>query len=129
VAVLLPWASGTLLLALDGRRRVVAWLMVAMLGASFGVLVVLAVEVLTQGSRQVVTGGWAPGIGIVLRADALGIVFALLSALVMLAAAAHEAIGGVRARMFPGLVVLLTAGLTGLFLTADVFNFYVFFEL
>ena len=30
---------------------------------------------------------------------------------------------------FPGLVVLLAAGLTGVFLTGDLFNFYVFFEL
>ena len=36
---------------------------------------------------------------------------------------------GVRERVFPGLVVLLAAGLTGVFLTGDLFNFYVFFEL
>jgi multicomponent Na+:H+ antiporter subunit D len=35
----------------------------------------------------------------------------------------------VRERVFPGLVVLLAAGLTGVFLTGDLFNFYVFFEL
>jgi multicomponent Na+:H+ antiporter subunit D len=85
--------------------------------------------VLAGGSRQVVTGGWPAGVGIVLRADALGVAFALLSMLVLLAAAVHEVIAGVRERTFPGLVVLLAAGLTGLFLTADVFNFYVFFEL
>ena len=34
-----------------------------------------------------------------------------------------------RERVFPGLVVLLGAGLTGVFLTGDLFNFYVFFEL
>jgi multicomponent Na+:H+ antiporter subunit D len=35
----------------------------------------------------------------------------------------------VRERVVPGLVVLLGAGLSGVFLTGDVFNFYVFFEL
>src|SRR3712207_3554247 len=129
LSLLLPWASGALLAALDGRRRVVAWLAVASLAASLAMLAVLAVEVLEGGSRDVVTGRWPAGVGIVLRADALGVVFALLSVLVLLAAAAHEAIAGVRSRTFPGLVVLLAAGLTGLFLTADVFNFYVFFEL
>ena len=72
---------------------------------------------------------WPPGVGITLRADALGVLFALLSVLVVLAATIHEVAGGVRERPFPGLVVLLAAGLTGLFLTADLFNFYVFFEL
>ncbi|MDQ3765430.1 MAG: oxidoreductase [Actinomycetota bacterium] len=129
VALVLPWASGVLLVALDGRRRVVAWLAVAALAASLAVLAVLTVDVLSGGSQQVVTGGWPAGVGIVLRADALGVAFALLSVLVLLAAAANEAIAGIRERTFPGLVVLLAGGLTGLFLTGDVFKFYVFFEL
>ena len=70
-----------------------------------------------------------PGVGIVLHADVLGVAFALLSVLVLLAATAHEVLAGVRERVFPGLVLLLACGLTGLFLTGDVFNFYVFFEL
>ncbi len=127
--LLLPWVSGAVLVALDGRRRVVAWLAVASLAASLAALGVLGTEVFTGGARQVVTGGWPAGVGIVLRADALGMAFALLSVLVLLAAAVHESIGGVRSRTFPGLVVLLAAGLTGLFVTADVFSFYVFFEL
>ncbi|ROP42045.1 complex I subunit 5 family protein [Saccharothrix texasensis] len=128
-ALLLPWVSGAVLVALDGRRRVVAWLAVASLAATLAVLGVLAADVLGGDARQVVTGGWPAGVGVVLRADALGVAFALLSLLVLLAGAAHEAVGGVRSRTFPGLVVLLGAGLTGLFVTADVFSFYVFFEL
>lgn len=129
VALLLPWVAGVLLVALDGRRRAVAWAAVAALAASLAALGALAAGVLRDGSQQVVTGGWEPGVGIVLHADALGVTFALLSVLVLLAAAAAEALAGVQERTFPGLVVLLGAGLTGLFLTGDVFNFYVFFEL
>jgi multicomponent Na+:H+ antiporter subunit D len=129
VALLVPWAAGALLVAFDGRRRPVAWLGVAALAATLPVLVVLAVRVVASGPVQVVTGDWPPGIGIVLRADALGITFALVSVLVLLAAAANEAVLGPRARTFPGLLVLLAAGLTGLFLTGDLFNFYVFFEI
>jgi multicomponent Na+:H+ antiporter subunit D len=128
-ALLVPWAGGALLIALDGRRRTVAWLSVGALAATLGALAVLAVRVISAGPQQTVTGGWPAGTGIVLRADALGVTFALVSVLVLLAASAHEAIAGPRARTFPGLVVLLAAGLTGLFLTADVFNFYVFFEI
>ena len=36
---------------------------------------------------------------------------------------------GVRWRTFPALVLLVAAGLNGLFLTGDAFNFYVFFEI
>ncbi|HEY4631606.1 MAG TPA: proton-conducting transporter membrane subunit [Blastococcus sp.] len=128
-ALLVPWAGGALLIALDGRRRTVAWLSVGALAATLGALAVLTVRVVSAGPQQTVTGGWPAGIGIVLRADALGVTFALVSILVLLAASAHEAIAGPRARTFPGLVVLLAAGLTGLFLTADVFDFYVFFEI
>jgi multicomponent Na+:H+ antiporter subunit D len=85
--------------------------------------------VLRDGSQEIVTGGWPAGVGIVLHADVLGVVFAVLSVLVLLAAATHEVLAGVRIRAFPGLVLLLAGGLTGIFLTGDVFNFYVFFEL
>jgi multicomponent Na+:H+ antiporter subunit D len=68
-------------------------------------------------------------VGISLRADALGMLFATLSVGVLLAAMVHEVLDGVRERVFPGLVTLLAAGLTGVFLTGDLFNFYVFFEL
>jgi multicomponent Na+:H+ antiporter subunit D len=129
VALLVPWVAGVGLLALDGRRPAVAWLAVAALTATVGVLGVLAARVLPGGSAVVVTGSWPEGAGIVLRVDALGLVFALLSAVVLLVATAAEALGRVGHRSFPGLVVLLGAGLTGLFLTGDVFNFYVFFEL
>ncbi len=129
VALALPWVAGVVLVGFDGRRPTVAWLAVAALLADLVALVVLAIDVFTDGSIQVVTGSWPVGVGIVLRADALGLTFALLSVFVLLIATTAEAINGVRLRTFPGLVVLLATGLNGLFLTRDVFNFYVFFEL
>jgi multicomponent Na+:H+ antiporter subunit D len=128
LALLVPWAAGTVLLVLDGRRPVVAWGAVAALAANVLALAVLAVRVVGDGPFETTTGGWPAGVGIVLRADALGVLFALLSSLSVLAATAHEVLGEVRERTFPGLAVLLAAGLTGLFLTGDLFNFYVFFE-
>jgi multicomponent Na+:H+ antiporter subunit D len=77
----------------------------------------------------VVAGGWSRELGIGLRADALGVSFALVSSAVLLAATAHEVTGQVRTRSFPALVAFMGVGLNGLFLTGDVFNFYVFFEL
>jgi multicomponent Na+:H+ antiporter subunit D len=129
IALLVPWATGTILAVLDGRRRALVWIAVLALTANAAALVVLAAEVLTDGPRATTTGGWPEGVGITLRADELGVLFALLSSVAVLAATAHEAVAGVRTRAFPGVVLLLVTGLTGVFLTGDLFNFYVFFEL
>ena len=129
LALLVPWAAGVVIAALDGRRRSIGWLAVAALAANLALLIVLTVDVLSDGTVRAVTGNWPPGVGITLRADALGVLFALLSSLALLVATVHEVLDGVRERVFPGLVVLLAAGLTGVFVTGDLFNFYVFFEL
>lgn len=129
MSLVIPWGVGAVLLMIDGRRAAVGWTAVAALAATLIVLSVLMMTVMARGPVVVTTGNWPVGVGITLRADALGLVFALLSVLVLLAATIHEVAGGVRERPFPGLVVLLAAGLTGLFLTGDLFNFYVFFEL
>src|SRR5689334_14228548 len=129
LALVIPWAAGIVLVLLDGRRRLVGWVAVAVLAANVAALVILAAQVLPAGEVEVTTGKWPAGVGITLRADALGVLFAVLSSLALLTATVHEVLDGVRDRVFPGLVVLLGAGLTGVFLTGDVFNFYVFFEL
>jgi multicomponent Na+:H+ antiporter subunit D len=129
IALVVPWEAGTVLVLLVGRRRVVGWAAVVALAGNLAAISVLAASVLRDGPITVTTGNWPEGVGITLHADALGVVFALLSSFVVLAAVVHEVIEGVRERVFPGLVVLLAAGLTGVFLTGDIFNFDVFFEL
>ena len=128
-ALLVPWATGAVLVLLDGRRRPVGWLAVGALAVNLVALIVLTVAVLSDGSVSETTGRWPAGVGITLRADALGALFALLSSTALLAATLHEVLGGISERVFPGVVLLLATGLTGVFLTGDLFNFYVFFEL
>jgi multicomponent Na+:H+ antiporter subunit D len=125
----IAWIAATAFMLLDGRRRWVAWAAVGALALHVGGLGLIAWELRTQPWLESVTGGWPAGVGIRLRADPLGIVFALLSSSVLLVSLAYEALRGVRSRGFPSLVLFMAAGLTGLFLTADVFNFFVFFEL
>ncbi len=129
LALLVPWVAGAALVLLDGRRPLIGWLAAGAVLANLGLLVALGIQTIGGEPVTFVTGEWAPGIGIRLRADALGVVFAVLSSFAILAATVHELLEGVRERTFPGLVVLLAAGLTGVFLTGDLFNFYVFFEL
>ncbi len=125
----LPWLGAAALAALDGRRPLVARLAALALAAQVGALAWLSADVFLNGDRALVTGTWPAGIGIVLRADALSVSFALLSSVVLLVALLHEHGRGTASPSFPALVLFLAAGLTGLFLTSDIFNFFVFFEL
>ncbi|HSK16678.1 MAG TPA: proton-conducting transporter membrane subunit [Gaiellaceae bacterium] len=105
------------------------WTAVGLLVLHLAGLAWLGAGVLVDGTRELTTGEWAPGVGIVLRADALGVTFAFFSSFVLLVALLYELASGAMSRTFAALVLFQTAGLTGLFLTGDVFNFFVFFEL
>lgn len=123
------WIAGVCLAILDGRRKWIGWVAIAALVAAIGALVALGIQVRNEGPQRMVAGNWNDGVGIGLNADMLGVTFALLSLSVLLAALIFEVCHGVRSQSFPALVLLLGAGLTGVFLTADAFNFYVFFEI
>ena len=102
----ITWVAATLLVLVDGRRPWVAWAAVGALALQLVALVALGLELRASTSVEAVTGGWAQGVGIRLRADALGILFAILSSAVVTAALVHEALRGVRSRAFPALVLL-----------------------
>ena len=123
------WPAAVIAALADGRRRITGWASVAVLGAAFALLVALAIRVVTEGPVDLVAGGWPADLGIRLRADALGASMAVVSVFVVLVALAHDVAGGTSARTLPALMLFLAVGLTGVFLTGDVFSFYVFFEL
>lgn len=127
--LLITWFAAVGLAILDGRRRWVGWIAAGALIASFIAMVYLAVDVEREGTYTMVVGNWPVGVGIGLKADMLGLTFAMLSILVLIAAFIFEVLNGVRSSSFPALVLFLATGMTGLFLTADAFNFYVFFEI
>ena len=123
------WFGAILLASLDGTRKGAGYLAVAILAAALGATVVLGVDVYQHGDREMAIGGWEPGIGIALRVDMLGIVFTVLSLIVLICALWFEVSRDVKARIFPSLVLFMAVGLIGLCFTGDVFNFYVFFEI
>jgi multicomponent Na+:H+ antiporter subunit D len=123
------WFGAILLASLDGTRKGAGYLAVAILAAALGATVVLGVDVYQHGDREMAIGGWEPGIGIALRVDMLGIVFTVLSLVVLICALWFEVSRDVKARIFPSLVLFMAVGLIGLCFTGDVFNFYVFFEI
>lgn len=123
------WLTALVLMFLDGRRCWVGWLAVLGLGGAVVGLVVLTVVVFTHGPVTAMTGGWPVGVGIRLRADALGSLFAVVTLALLLWALIYQVVRGIQERALPALILFLGVGLSGLFLTGDVFNFYVFFEI
>lgn len=74
-------------------------------------------------------GDWPAPFGIVLVLDRLSALMLLLTALVVLAACASAAQGeDARGAHFHALLLFQTMGVNGAFLTGDLFNLFVFFE-
>ena len=114
---------------LDGTRRRNGWLAVAILLAATMATVWLGRDVYLHGTQSMAVGGWEQGVGITMRVDMVGIIFAVLCQIVLLGSLVYEVASDVGARIFPSLVLFLAVGLTGLTFTGDAFNFYVFFEI
>ena len=91
-------------------------------------------RVLNEGAFSYHLGGWAPPVGIEYVIDEVSafvsLVVTSVSALAIISTrrwAEREA--GDRPGMFYGLVLLLIAGLTGIIITGDLFNLFVFLEI
>jgi multicomponent Na+:H+ antiporter subunit D len=92
-------------------------------------LVILAIA--ESGPVSMTMGNWLPPFGISFTADMMGAAFALTSAIVTLVVLVYAQVGRVDARNSDGfhpLVLLMLAGVSGAFLTGDLFNLYVWFE-
>ncbi|MBP2446774.1 Na+/H+ antiporter subunit D [Rhizobium leguminosarum] len=122
---------GAVLLMLRNHPRLQAWLAISGLAALALIDAALLAKVSAEGPLTMVMGRWLPPFGIAFTVDLLGALMAFTAALVALAAGIYALadIGesGRRYGFFP-LLMLLMAGVTGAFLTGDVFNLYVWFE-
>ena len=131
VVVPLFGAAGALLLFRRPRARAI-WAMAAML-ASFGFSLAL-LSAVWRGGQPVVfqSGGWPFPFGISLVGDPLSALFVVMAQLV-LATGIFYALGSREAVVtyppFYAVFLLLAAALTGVFLTGDLFNLFVFAEL
>ena len=106
---------------------------VSVLGSGAGLIasIALMVVVLQEGVIAAQMGQWAAPFGITLVADLLSAVMVLITAITGLAVAIY-AMGDVTEAQerlgYHGLFQVLLAGVTGAFLTGDLFNLYVWFE-
>jgi multicomponent Na+:H+ antiporter subunit D len=109
------------------NRRIAHTTTVAVLIVQFALAIVVARLVFTAGPLSYVVGAIPASFGIALFADRLTVALAVLVAAGALAAL----LTGERDRSGPeyALWLLLVAGLSGVVVTADVFNLYVFLEI
>ena len=127
---MLPLVAGAVLLLLERLRP--AWLPALSLLSTLALLA-LALKLLLQAQtgevQAYLLGNWAAPWGIALALDRLAALMLLLTALVALGSLLY-ALGGDAARgpHFHTLFQLQLMGLNGAFLTADLFNLFVFFE-
>lgn len=133
--ILIPLIAGALMLFYDDRHRQIK------LGlglAALGTLFLIAVEMIARaknggdGGAVVGTyllGDWPAPFGIVIVVDRLSAMMVMLSTLLAIPALIYAAAGWQgKGQHFHSLFQFLIAGVNGAFLTGDLFNLFVFFE-
>lgn len=133
IPVLLPLATAALMLLLgEGRRRLKALANVLSTAAGLAVALLLLLRVAegdAVAAAVYLPGNWPVPFGIVLVADRLSALMAVLAGSVGLAALLYALARWQHAGVyFHVLFQLQLMGLYGAFLTADLFNLFVFFE-
>ena len=129
--VVLALLGAAVLLMLRHRRGLPLPAALLVLAAIVACEIALLIEVIAVGPVSMTMGNWLPPFGISLTVDVFGAAFALAAAVVTLLVLLYAEIDRSEADegdAFHALVLLLLAGVTGAFLTGDLFNLYVWFE-
>jgi len=123
--------AGAVLLMLRKSVRLQALIAIPALAGLVVIDALLLAHVAANGPVTMVMGRWLPPFGIAFTADLTGVLFALAGAVVALAGGVHALAdidaSGRRYGFYPFLLLLM-AGVSGAFLTGDIFNLYVWFE-
>lgn len=130
--VILPLATALLTMASWRRPRVQGLISGVSLGALLAVSAALLGLVWTEGTQRTSFGGWPAPFGIEFAVDPLGAamvsITALMGAITALFSLGEADPGTPSPTRWP-LTFALLAGVGGAFVTADLFNLYVWFEL
>ena len=129
--IIIPFAAAVAVFLLRGRGEWGRWLSVASCAALLLASLVLMAAVWQQGVVAGAMGGWPAPFGIVLVADLLSAVMVVITAITGLAVSIYALADIDEAKERQGyhaLFQVLIAGVCGAFLTGDLFNLYVWFE-
>jgi multicomponent Na+:H+ antiporter subunit D len=129
--IILPLITGILLIFLNKQITIQKWL--SGVSSLTGIVITASIvpAVYHEGIQTLEIGNWKPPFGIVLVADMYSSLLVLTTNIIVFACFlfAFRSIGLEREKFFfyPGVMFLLT-GVSGAFLTGDIFNLFVFFE-
>ncbi|SEG96907.1 multicomponent Na+:H+ antiporter subunit D [Nonomuraea solani] len=135
--VLLPLLAAGVKLAIGARlRRLQSLISLVTLGISLAVSVVLLVAADEHGPQVTELGGWASPIGICLVADRLSTLVLVVSSAVTLCVMAYSVVNAYDEQehdapmaIFHPAFLVMVAGVADAFLSGDLFNLFVAFEL
>ena len=130
--ILLPLFSAACCLLCWGHVRLHKAVAPITMAAHLVIAVLLLLEVRGEGIQHVDVGGWQAPFGIALVADLFACLMTILTSIVGLAAVIFSCAATDDARARSGHFVLtlaLLGAVSGAFLTGDLFNLYVWFEL
>jgi len=131
IPILLPLLTGALLLLLERNHDVRLLRIVSGIGALSGLSIAIALLLAVRDGDILVylLGDWPARLGIALMVDRLGALMVLTTALLAIACLMYACAGWDRRSLhFHTLFQLQLMGLNGAFLTGDLFNLFVFFE-
>ncbi len=129
--IFLPMMTAALVFILPGSRRARGWFSIAGSAAHLALSLALLLTVWRTGPIAATMGSWPAPFGITLVADSFGAIMLCTASLAGLAVSIYalvdidddRAAGG-----FDSFLQMLLAGVAGAFLTGDLFNLYVWFE-
>jgi len=134
--ILIPFFAGALMLVYDERQRR-AKLTISLIAIAATLLTAMELLVRSKGSELTgnndigfyLLGDWAAPYGIVLVVDRLSAMMLVLTGLLALPALLYASAGWHRqGQHFHSMFQFLLMGVNGAFLTGDLFNLFVFFE-
>ncbi|SNZ07083.1 Na+/H+ antiporter subunit D [Cohaesibacter gelatinilyticus] len=129
--IIITILAGAIMVMLRSKPNIHAYLATIAMAMVVTCELLLLQNVLEQGPQSMTMGRWMPPFGISFTVDAMGALLAAVSGIVALAVCIYSSLDinytGRRLGFYPFLMLLMT-GVSGSFLTGDIFNLYVWFE-
>lgn len=130
--MVLPIIVGILLIFIRPYIKIQRVISLVTMVANIGIAIYLLNRIQAEGVLRLDFGGWEPPFGILFVADSFSVILVLTSSIVTMICLiyAFSSVGRKMENMFfYSFVMFLIAGVNGSFLTGDLFNLYVNFEI